>query len=304
MNVGELYKQVAQLGFADSLEDSDRFYFAVNRALLQVCKVRPAINYCIINHNPLVNLIKESTFTPIEKIDDITFEVIDAKAYSFEADGNGTVYIENYDSDASNWRVIGMVELKSKQTFVGYKGLIKNEGSFTSGLVRLRFSGEFLYSIKNVAMYQHLYSNAITDIPKYEPFTRYNLRNIVSDFMAFNCPPILETAENTLLNQGYEQEGDSTILLPYDKRGVYKVLYERRPKSIENTGAASDDTQIIDLDDELCALMPILIASYVWIDDEPQKSEYYLSLYRERVSDITFNRKDTAPIIIKNTNGW
>ena len=57
MTIAELYLQVAQLGFETTIEESDRFYFAVNRALLQVCKVRPAIRRCVINHKPLPNLI-------------------------------------------------------------------------------------------------------------------------------------------------------------------------------------------------------------------------------------------------------
>lgn len=304
MNVAELYKQVAQLGFEDSLEDSDRFYYAANRALLQVCKVRPAIGHCLINHKPLLNLVGESTFSPVEKISDLTYEANDAKAYYFEADGNGVVYLEQYVADTDEWRVFGKVELKSNQTFANYKGFIKKEGAFVRGRIRLRFTGEFLYSVKNIALYEHLYSGEVADIPAFEAYTRYNVKSLVSDFMAFCCPPIKETGENTILNQEYEQEGDSTILLPYEKRGVYKVLYERRPKVIENTGANTDDMQEIDLDDELCSLMPILIAAYVWIDDEPQKSEYYLSLYRERVSEIVMSRKDTAPVAIKSANGW
>ena len=172
------------------------------------------------------------------------------------------------------------------------------------GRIRLRFTGEYLYSVKNVALYQYLYGGEVADIPAYEAYTRYDVKELVPDFMALCSPPIREEEENTLLNQEYEQEGDSIILLPYDKRGVYKVLYEHRPTAIENTGATTEDTQELDLDDELCSLMPILVASYVWIEDEPEKSEYYMSLYRERVQEIVLFRKETAPVLIKNVNGW
>ena len=168
----------------------------------------------------------------------------------------------------------------------------------------LRFAGEYLYSVKNVALYQYLYGGEVADIPAYEAYTRYDVKKLVSDFMALCSPPIREEEENTLLNQNYEQEGDSIILLPYDKRGVYKVLYEHRPTAIENTGATTEDTQELDLDDELCSLMPILVAAYVWIEDEPEKSEYYMSLYRERVQEIVLSHKDTSPVLIKNVNGW
>ena len=304
MNVAELYLQTAHLGFETTLEDSDRFYFAANRALLQVCKVRPAIRHYVINHKPLVNLIRENTFSPIEKIDDITYEAEDAKAYYFEADGNGVLYLEKYNSDTGEWSIFGEIPLQSNQTFVSYKGFIKKQGEFVSGRIRLRFTGEYLYSIKNVALYQYLYSGKEADIPAYEAYTRYDVKKLVSDFMALCCPPIKEEEENTLLNQEYEQEGDSIILLPYDKRGVYKVLYEHRPTAIENTGATTEDTQELDLDEELCSLMPLLVAAYVWIEDEPEKSEYYMGLYRERVQEIVVSHKNTAPVLIKSTNGW
>ena len=304
MNVAELYLQTAQLGFETTLEDSDRFYFAANRALLQVCKVRPAIRHCIINHKPLANLIKKDTFSPIEKIDDLIYETEDAKAYYFEADGNGVLYLEEYITDTGEWRIFGEIPLQSKQIFVPYRGFIKKQDEFVSGRIRLRFTGEYLYSVKNVALYQFLYSGEVADIPAYAAYTRYDVKKLVSDFMALCSPPIKEEEKNTLLNQNYEQEGDSIILLPYDKRGVYKVLYEHRPTAIENTGATTEDTQELDLDDELCSLMPILVAAYVWIEDEPEKSEYYMSLYRERVQEIVLSHKDTAPVLIKNVNGW
>ena len=85
---------------------------------------------------------------------------------------------------------------------------------------------------------------------------------------------------------------------------MYKALYEHRPTAIENTGATTEDTQELDLDEELCSLMPLLVAAYVWIEDEPEKSEYYMGLYRERVQEIVVSHKNTALVLIKSTNGW
>ena len=84
MTVSELYKQVAQLGFEDSLEDEDRFYYAANRALLQVNSIRPVTKAHIINHKPLENKIKSVGFEPIEKYDDLCFYAEDVKSYFFE----------------------------------------------------------------------------------------------------------------------------------------------------------------------------------------------------------------------------
>lgn len=304
MTISELYKQVAQLGFEDSLEDSDRFYYAANRALLQVNKIRPAISHYLINHKPLTNLVAESTFSPQEKTEDLIFEATNAKSYYFEADGNGVALIEKYNYETDNWSIVLSIELSSTRTFMPYKGFIKEGGSFVSGLIRLRFTGEYLYSVKNVAMYQYLFSENRQDIPAYEPYTRYDIKKLVTDFIALCSPPIKEADTNSVLNQDYEVEDNSVLLFPYENKGIYKVLYERLPKTIENTGNPSNDNNSIDLDAELCSLMPVLIAAYVWIDDEPQKSEYYMNLYRERAAEIERKIINTNTVTIKSSNGW
>ena len=303
MRVSELYTQVAQLGFETALEDDNRFYYAANRALLQVNSIRPAISAYVINHKPMANLIKESTFSPIERSEDLCFEATDAKAYYFEADGNGRLYVE-LQNEEGDWEVIGHQDLTSNHRFVPYRGFINRDGDFTTGRVRLRFVGEFLYSVRNVAIYRHIYSGSVADIPAYEPYTRYDISALVPDFLSLNSPPISEDEEYERLNQHYDVEGGKVILLPHSVKGCFKVLYKRKPQEIENTGVASDDEAVIDLDEELCSLLPILIASYVWVEDEPSMAEYYLALYRERAMDIERRIKSTTPVTIKNTYGW
>lgn len=304
MLVSELYKQVAQLGFEDSLEDENRFYYAANRALLQVNSIRPAVSAYVINHKPMANLVKVDTFSPIERSEDLCFEATDAKAYYFEADGNGALYIERWDDASGEWVIIDSLEFTSTRRFIPYKGFIKRDGAFTTGQIRLRFVGEFLYSVKNVAMYRHIYSSSEADIPAFEPYTRYDISALVPDFLSLGSPPISEDENYVRLNQNYDVEGGKVILLPYSAEGCFKVLYNRRPAEIEIIGNASEDEATVDLDEELCAILPILIASYVWVEDEPSMAEYYLSLYRERAMDIERRIKNATPVTIRNTNGW
>lgn len=304
MIVSELYRQVAQLGFESSLEDGDRFYYAANRALLQVGAIRPAISAYVINHKPMANLIKENTFSPIERAEDLCFTVTDAKAYYFEADGNGVLYIEKKDAASDRWEIVGSRELSSDRRFVPYKGFIRQADEFIPGTVRLRLSGDFLYSVKCVALYRHIYSLEVEDIPAYEPYTRYDMSVLVGDFLSLEAPPIKEEEAYEKLNQNYDVEGGKVILLPHDASGCYKILYKRKPNEIKNTGDAITDGATIDLEEELCALLPNLIASYVWAEDEPSLAEYYLNLYRERVADIERRTKETMPVIIKDVYGW
>lgn len=304
MTVSELYKSVAQLGFEDSLEDDDRFIFAVNRALLQVNAIRPVTSAYVINHKPMENKVQESSFTPIEKFEDLYFEASDVKSYYFEADGNGTMYVEKYDEELEAWVKIGMVNLSADKVFVPYRGFIKEDGIFVGDRVRLHFTGDYLYSVRNVAMYEYLYSRLEADIPSYEAYTRYDISALVPDFLSLNSPPIKEEAECQYLNQGYDVEGGRIILLPHDAKGLYKVIYKRKPQAVINHGEAADDMTVLDLDEDLCALLPILVASFVWVDDEPEKAQYYLAIYQERAIDIERRIVSATPVPIKNSNGW
>lgn len=304
MTISELYSQVAQLGFEDALENEDRFYFAVNRALLQANTVRPATTSLIVDHNPLKNLISKSSFNPIARVDDITFEAENAKAYYFEADGIGMLYVEKYNKESNTWSILSAKQLTARKNFVAYSDFIKDLNGFVSGRVRLRFSGEYIYSVRNVALYRYLYSDDKADIPAYEPYTRYDFKTLVDDFLGFADPPFLESEELVQLNQDYRVEGESILLLPYNNAGVYKVMYKRRPKSIVNIGAAATDETVIDLDPELSHALSNLVAAYIWAEDEPSLAEYYLSLYRERVAEIRATTKNVAPIIYRNSNGW
>lgn len=301
MRVQELYAQVAGLGFEKALEDDDIFYQAANRALLQVNSIRPAVSSYIINHRPMKNLLSES-FEPIERIEDVSFSAEGAKAYYFECDGIGVCYIEKKNA-AGGWSRIGEVSFSSLGAFVPYSGFIKDGDQEVVGEVRLCFSGQYIYSVKNVALYGYLYSDRVEDIPAFKPYTRYDMKELADDFIRLSSPPILEDGEGRRLYRDYDMEGRRFLLIPRHNTGVFKVVYERRPEEIVNEGSAADDEAFIDLDEDLCALLPLNIAAYVWADDEPEKAEFYLGLYRERRAEIVAKDEDLRPVKYI-TNGW
>lgn len=304
MTVSELYGQVAGLGFEDILEDDNRFYHAVNRALLQVSTLRPAIGAYVLNHKPMENALSGASFSPIEKSDtDLIYEAEDVKAYYFEADGTGVAYIERLDPASGAWRIIGEVPFSNGKTFRASKGFIKDGTDFFEGAVRIRFCGEYLYSVKCVAMYRRLYSADAADIPPYEAFTRYDMAVLASDFLSLESPPIVD-ADGTRLSYGYEVESGRVILLPHGCKGVYRVLYRKKPAEIENIGDAGENDTEIAFDEEICSLLPLLVAAYIWMDDEPEKAQYYMNLYRERAADLQSRTRSVAPVMMKNVYGW
>ena len=64
MTIKELYDSVAQLGFETSLEDNDRFYLAVNRAIIQINRLRPKTKVYALSHFPIDNLLGNDTGEP------------------------------------------------------------------------------------------------------------------------------------------------------------------------------------------------------------------------------------------------
>ena len=301
MRVAELYRSVAYLGFENSLEEDVRFFPTANRALLQVSEIRPATRSLIIEHHPLQNILNTG-FSPMLRRDETCFEARGARSYYFECTGHGMglAYLEFYDEKDKRWEIERIIELISpERKYAVYRGFISHTGD-----VRLRFVGEHVYYLKNVAMYDSTYSALENDIPAYEPFLRYDISLIASDFLSLESPPIVDDETNFRINQGYDIENGRVILLPYDMPGDYRIIYRHRPNEIIEHDYVSEDDTVIDLDEDLCALLPLLIASYVWAEDEPEKANYYMSLYQLRAAEVERKIRNASPVTIRNANGW
>jgi hypothetical protein len=81
------------------------------------------------------------------------------------------------------------------------------------------------------------------------------------------------------------------------------VRYVHKPKEIDE-GVGSKDGSSIDLSDELCSILPLLVASYVLLEDSPDMAGHYLMQYNERVAYLERDRRNYAPVNIYNANGW
>jgi hypothetical protein len=307
MTIQELYDSVAQLGFETSLESNERFVYAYNRAILQVNRIKPLVSVYKLNHFPLKNLIEGDNFEPICKDNkDVVFIAKNAKSYYFECNGKGYAKIEKKTDN--EWKEIAPLQITlnaDNGRFKAYTGFIRNNGAFEDGEYRIRFIGDYMYYIKNVAMYGSIYSDNKSDIPEYSRTVAYDINSLTDDFMSFVCPPIAVAKQGKAftLNEDYYIQEKGKILFPVEASGAYDIQYNRKPKQI--TLADIDDNTLVDLsDEELCAIMPNLIASYIWVDDEPDKAQYYLSLYREQVAEINALKRDIRPVIYTNKTGW
>ena len=305
MKVSELYEQVSRLGFEDSLDDGKSFYHSANRALMQVGAIRPAVGACVINHNPLPNLLGDN-FLTVEGTDKLIYEIENAKAYYFEVDGSGTYVVEGYkegkDGKEGEWGSIGGENFTSVGKFTPCRGLLRN-GEETPHRARIVFTSEFRYRVRNLAFYDTVYSGNPNDVPAFEPYTFYDISALAKDFISFSSPPVHVDSGYDKMSIEYTIEG-ANVILPNSFSGVVRVLYNRRRKDIEYRTDPTKDNTVLDLDEELASLMPLLVASYVWLEDEEGKAAYYMNLYRERVADIERRKRNYNSFRIKNVYGW
>lgn len=303
MKINELYDAVAKLGFEDSLEDISAFYGAANRAMLQINALRPLTAILEIYHRGCENLISGATHNIYEHTnEDVIFECSgEAKAYYFEANGTGECRIEIYDSASSKWELCDIISFGTK-VYTGYRGFVKRDGEFTDARCRLRFCGEFAYGVRNAALYGILYSPNPDDVPAYTEYVRYDLKELDHNFIELADNPFVSSF--TRINEDYIFEAPSVLLLPREIARDVKIKYKKRPMMLIYTdNPANDDTQI-ELDAELAELLPLLTAVYVLADEGDGKSEYYLTLYRERAAEIEMRKRSREPAIYENATGW
>lgn len=341
MTLQDLYKSVSQLGFEDTLgeDGTSRFIYATNRALSEINALRPRRRSVTINHRVPTNLLFSQP-TQIEKTGDLKFTAKKAKSFYFEVCGQGSYQVWLYkkvrSKDGDGKDVITTEDVSSSsaevtfdtKTYTAIRGIIMYNGAFIDSLmksddierfekkeineyytgdVEIRFFGDFDYTIRNLALYDRVYSIDESDIAPYRNLVPYKITRYVNDFERFDSSPINLESGN-YLNTEYSIEDRETILLPLERQGAYTINYihavEKMPNNAEPTNEGATSRLKLDLDDDLVELMPNLVAAYVWLDDESEKAQYYLNLYMQRAAQIQKEAKDVTPIIFQSVYGW
>lgn len=303
MKIHELYASVAELGFEDSLEDIPAFFSAANRAQMQINALRPLTAIADIYHRRPENLIQGANHDICEYLgeDVIYYAKGPAKAYYFEVMGEGACQIEFYNEETDTWEIYPRIEFKVS-SFTAYRGLTKIDGSFTERPVRLRFLGIYSFQIRNVALWDRVFSSDEGDVPAFEQYAKYDLKKYDPGFIELCDNPII--APFTRLTEDYYFENNSTLVLPANEAREIKIKYKKAPRTlVYNDNVAEDETEI-DLDPELAQLMPLLVAAYIWADEGDGKSQYYLELYYRRVSEIEAKRRNREAAGYVNVTGW
>ena len=294
MKLKDLKQAVIELGFDTELESEGAFLYALNRAVIEVNDIAPKLRAYEYINSKLANALKGFETYRKGYGEQLYFYADNPKAYYFESNGRGQAVIEKLEGN--EWVTETTIDLLGGG-YKAYKGLIASEGRN-----RIRFTANYIYFVKNVALYTELLSDEETDIPPYVPFARLDI-SAEDSFYGLTKEVVNELGEAYIRDKDYLVEDNKVILVPYGKEGVFKIWYKVYPKQYTFDDLGSELS--IDLDEDIASLLPELVASYIWLDGENiQKAQLYYERYKVRAMTVTSKRKKDTSAFIYKTRGW
>ncbi|MBO7304221.1 MAG: hypothetical protein J6V09_03280 [Clostridia bacterium] len=277
MTYNDLCAEVAALGFEDTVEKKDNLLFSARRALGMIFTERPIYKSVAFYQNPLspCKVFKDFAHdggAPIR----ISFT---AKAYSFKTAGIGSYLI----SDESGER---RFDFTCEDT--DHRGFLYGEGY-------IEFSGGYFYSVYGIAFFDKISGPLAALIPTLSEKQEYNARDVAKDFMS---PCSLPLGNGGVPIKGAEACGGK-IIIPTEYEGRVVLSYKAAPQRL--TGEAGEEIILPDGTEHLFAL---LVAAYVWLDEDAEKAQYYMSLYRDALSAVRFYDRSVINNAYHETLGW
>lgn len=279
MTFSKLAADVALLGYEGSLEDCAPLITATNLALRELYSSRPVsktVRFAARGIKPIL-YCKERTCNQGE----IAEFKIEGVAYSVRIHGSCNYMVKNGEHFVVN-------TVSTGREAVVFKDFIA-PGSTIS------FWGELSFTIYDFSVYDRVFSSNKDDLPDGGPTVTYDLRKLYGDFLTFSLPPVDvygNVLKNCRLYDG-KLEIDSTYT------GEIILSYRRLPDYCDGT-----EDQEIDIPPELLHLFPILVASYVHLNEDSAKANYMRNIYEGGLEILglqSYNEVDPSYLI---ADGW
>ena len=276
MTYNELRAEILALGFEGETENEERLLFAAQRALNLIFTERPLYKTLEIYQNPKFPSTSIPNF--VHKGNEARIFPTSSRAYSLMTHGKGTLKIR----DAKGEEIIdfeGDTELR---------GFLHGDGE-------MEFIGDFIYTVTDFSLYDDLYGDEITDIPSPKNMTEYDLKRHAPDYLSAISAP---KAKDERIIRKASVDG-AVMKIPSSYVGYICLDYKSRAPRLSGDG-----------EEEVCFpegcehLIPLLSAAYFWLDDDSEKAEYYMSLYREALVSVKLYTRSQSDNTYTVTNGW
>ena len=277
MTYKNLLDAVARLGFERELEDEGALRPALSRALVTIFTERQEEKRARIavpryDGRLLISEIEHQA-------GGCEVYPLSGKAFSMMLSGKGSYTVRTATATYTE----------------SFSGELVPVRKILAGEGEIAFLGDYAYTVLSLAVYPTLRSPNPLDIPLFGEIGVIDLKRAIPDLLSVAGAP-----RDCL---GREISGasvnGSTLILPCGYHGETVITYYRTPR----LPSGLDPSEEIDLPKECEELLPLLVAAYVWLEDSPEKSELYLSLYREGMATLHsfISRRGVGEY---RTNGW
>jgi hypothetical protein len=117
----------------------------------------------------------------------------------------------------------------------------------------------------------------------------------ITDYLIASAPPT--TANGTQITGAFIC--GEVLNLPKSFSGEVIIRYKRKPREI-----SADLNESVDVPSIAEHLLPLLTAAYLWLDDSPDKAEYYMELYRIERAGIKKSVSNSVGEKYADVTGW
>lgn len=284
MTILDIKNAVVEYGFSRDLDDNDGlFYTVLNLAVKEANRLRPITECVTIVHEPMNAVVSYATVAANKPDAPLTYAAT-ARTVVFEVTGSGGVEVEGATIEGNvgaTWSGVA-----------GWKTLVAKAEAVRN--ITLLFSGDYPFYVRNVAFYDVEFpsTQAVGDI------TEYDLSLIVERFAAVALPMMKDGVPCHPEDPRTALIGEKLLRIPNSERGTYGIVCEVYPPRY--TSRSSDSEELL-LAEDLAELIPLLVASYIWLDDEPEKAARYKNLYDLAAREI---RRPTKISHCIDRKGW
>ena len=279
MTLNQLLSEAYALGFEENGEADELFFFAVNRALrLMATEIMPTKAKTLTVTKPDLIYRLDS----YEHSGGKNFEVIfdGAKAYSFRTSGNGEFIV--FDN-------LGGHSKAFSGAYCETRGLLSGSG-------KIIFTGDSAYTVSDLSVFASLSGSGISSVPLVGAARDLKITDYADDFLsAVSAPTDKDGAPLASVSIMGE-----VMRVPFDFSGDVTLYYKPLPKKL----GIDDLHYTIEIPRIFEHLLPILTASYIWLDDDAEKADYYMNLYKDELSRLKRSVGKSYNLPYIDTTGW
>lgn len=276
MKLSYIQQALVDLNDGENIEYDTSFVTAANLALGHISRIVPEERTaCIEAGAPALGMLGVADVRA-------AYMVAEARAVTFRASGVGKLMAG--DVQPVTWSSPGV--LKDVRVYL--------DEPISTPLSFKDVRGE----VRDIAIWTYDFGSA-ERIPMYGRHIRYDMRVIAPDYEGFPRTPIdVETGRQIprcIIEPPY-------VLIPCGFVGEAAVTYKHRLRRITLDDVANDAD--IDIAPEYEDLVPLCMAYYVWLEDEPNKAAFFLARFNEAAALARQTHKRPGGNTVISYNGW